>query len=127
MPPRQTFPNPGTCQAGTLDSNHSESWIAVQPGTENLAGSSTFFFDKYSKFYDHYLGSCRILNGKPVPSYYRVIRTRVPSGTLDNRCNAAAGTRTHPLLTAWPNADGSGQPCRPTVPGPPPKVESALE
>jgi hypothetical protein len=84
-------------------------------------------FDKYSKFYDHYLGSYSILNGKPVPFYYRVIRTRVPSGTLDNRCNAAAGTRTHPLLTAWPNADGSGQPCRPTVPGPPPKVESALE
>ena len=65
--PGQTFPNPGTCQAGTLDSNHSESWIAVQPGTENLAGSSKFFFDKYSKFYDHYLGSYRILNGKPVP------------------------------------------------------------
>ena len=50
MPPGQTFPNPGTCQAGTLDSNHSESWIAVQPGTENLVGSSKFFFAKYSKF-----------------------------------------------------------------------------
>jgi hypothetical protein len=66
VPPGQTFPNPGTCGPGSLDSNHSESWIAVQPGTENLVGNSKFFFDKYSKFYDHYLGSYRILNGKPV-------------------------------------------------------------
>jgi hypothetical protein len=63
----------------------------------------------------------------PGAAYYRVIRTRVPSGIPDSRCTAAAGTRTQPLLTAWPNTDGSGQPCRPTVPGPPPKVESALE
>src|SRR5437867_10372296 len=61
VPRGQTFPNPGTCRPGPLDSNHSESWIAVQPGTENLVGSSKFFFDKYSKFYDHYLGSYRIL------------------------------------------------------------------
>ena len=65
VPPGQTFPNPGTCGPGSLDSNHSESWIAVQPGTENLVGSSKFFFGKYSKFYDHYLGSYRILNGTP--------------------------------------------------------------
>jgi hypothetical protein len=63
----------------------------------------------------------------PGAAYYRVIRTRVPSGIPDSRCNAAAGTRTQPLLTAWPNTDRSGQPCRPTVPGPPPKVESASE
>jgi hypothetical protein len=59
--------------------------------------------------------------------YYRVIRTRVPSGIPDSRCNAAGGTRRQPLLTAWPKTDGSGQPCRPTVPGPPPKADSALE
>src|SRR3954454_7251548 len=53
----------------------------------------------------------------PGAAYYRVIRTRVPSGIPDSRCNAAAGTRTQPLLTAWPNTDRSGQPCRPTVPG----------
>lgn len=58
---------------------------------------------------------------------YWVIRTRVPSGRLDSRCSASAGTRTQPLLTAWPNTDVFGQPCRPTVPGPPPKVESTLE
>jgi hypothetical protein len=65
VPPGQTFPDPGTCRAGTLDSNHSESWIAVKPGTENLVGNSKFFFGKYSKFYDFYLGSYRILGGTP--------------------------------------------------------------
>src|SRR6266566_2284641 len=61
VPAGQTFPNPGTCRAGTFDSNHSESWIAVKPGTEDLVGSSKFFFENYSKFYDHSLGSYRIL------------------------------------------------------------------
>jgi hypothetical protein len=65
VPPGQTFPNPGTCRAGTLDSNHSESWIAVKPGTEDLVGNSKFFFENYSKFYDFYLGSYRILDGTP--------------------------------------------------------------
>jgi hypothetical protein len=66
VPPGQTFPNPGTCGRGSLDSNHSESWIAVKPGTEDLVGNSKFFFDKYSKFYNFYLGTYRILNGTPV-------------------------------------------------------------
>ena len=74
VPPGQTFPNPGTCRAGTLDSNHSESWIAVKPGTEDLVGNSKFFFETYSKFYDHSLGTYRILDGAPagdnqVPGY----------------------------------------------------------
>jgi hypothetical protein len=66
VPAGQTFPNPGTCQAGSLDSNHSESWIAVKPGTEDLIGNSKFFFDKYSQFYNFYLGTMRIMNGTPV-------------------------------------------------------------
>ena len=66
VPPGQTFPNPGTCRTGSLDSNHSESWIAVKPGTEDLIGNSKYFFDKYSKFYDFSLGTMRILGGKPV-------------------------------------------------------------
>jgi hypothetical protein len=65
VPPGQTFPNPGTCRAGTLDSNHSESWIAVKPGTEDLIGNSKFFFENYSKFYNFYLGTIRIPNGTP--------------------------------------------------------------
>ena len=52
VPPGQLFPNPGTCRAGTFDSNHSESWLAVKPGTEDLVGNSKFFFENYSKFYD---------------------------------------------------------------------------
>ena len=65
VPPGQTFPNPGTCRAGSLNSNHSESWIAVRPGTENLIGNSKFFFENYSKFYDFSLGTMRIPNGTP--------------------------------------------------------------
>jgi hypothetical protein len=65
VPPGQTFPNPGTCRAGALDSNHSESWIAVKPGTEDLVGTSKFFFGNYSKFYDFYLGSYRMPGGTP--------------------------------------------------------------
>lgn len=65
VPAGQTFPNPGTCGAGSFDSNHSESWLAVMPGTEDLVGNSKFFFENYSKFYDFYLGSYRILNGAP--------------------------------------------------------------
>jgi hypothetical protein len=66
VPAGQTFPNPGTCRAGSFDSNHSESWLAVKPGSEDLVGSSKFFFEKYSMFYDFYLGSYRILGGTPV-------------------------------------------------------------
>jgi hypothetical protein len=65
VPAGQTFPNPGTCEAGALDSNHSESWIAVKPGTEDMIGNSKFFFGNYSEFYNFYLGTIRILNGTP--------------------------------------------------------------
>jgi hypothetical protein len=44
-------PEPGTCTDGPFNSNRSESWIAVDPGTENAVGASKFFFDKYSTFY----------------------------------------------------------------------------
>jgi len=66
VPPGQTFPNSGTCRAGTFDSNHSESWIAVKPGTEDLVGNAKFFFENYSKFYDFYLGAMRIVPGEPI-------------------------------------------------------------
>ena len=49
-----------------MTANHSESWLAVKPGTEDLIGNSKFFFDKYSTFYMFYLGSYRILGGTPV-------------------------------------------------------------
>ncbi len=64
VPAGQTFPNPGTCTTGTF-TNRSESWLAVQPGTENLVGVSKFFFDKYSTDYMFYDGAYQIPNGKP--------------------------------------------------------------
>ena len=66
IPPGQTVPDAGTCRPGPFNANHSESWLAVKPGTEDLVGASKFFFDKFSTFYMFYLGSYRILNGTPV-------------------------------------------------------------
>src|SRR5207249_7142393 len=57
---------PGNCGPQPLNSNHSESWIAVKPGTEDLVGSSKFFISKWSTFYDFHLGSYTILGGTPV-------------------------------------------------------------
>jgi hypothetical protein len=58
-------PHAGTCGPGAFNANHSESWLAVQPGTENLVGSSKFFFGPWSTFYNFYLGSYTIPNGTP--------------------------------------------------------------
>jgi hypothetical protein len=66
VPPGQTAPDPGTCRAGLYNSNFSESWIAVQPGTENLVGTSKFFFETFSTFYDFHLGSFTIQDGAAV-------------------------------------------------------------
>jgi hypothetical protein len=56
---------PGSCGPGMMNSNRSESWIAARRGTENLVGTSKFFFDRYSTFYNFHLGSYTILNGTP--------------------------------------------------------------
>lgn len=66
VPPGSRVPLAGTCRPGPFNANHSESWLAVKPGTEDLVGSSKFFFDKYSTFYMFYLGAHQILNGVPV-------------------------------------------------------------
>jgi hypothetical protein len=70
----QSAPQPGTCRPGNYNSNHSESWLAVQPGTENLVGSSKFFFENFSTFYDFHLGAYTLPNGQPagnvqIPTY----------------------------------------------------------
>jgi len=65
VPPGSRVPLAGTCRAGPFDANHSESWLAVEPGTEDLVGSSKFFFDKYSTFYMFYLGAYQIPGGTP--------------------------------------------------------------
>jgi hypothetical protein len=57
-------PLPGDCDNKQIfNSNRSESWIAVKPGTENLVGTSKFFVDKWSTFYNFHLGSYTIRNG----------------------------------------------------------------
>src|SRR5918912_2693828 len=59
------IPDTSTCVTGTF-TNRSESWIANDPGTENLVGTSKVSFDKYSTFYNFYLGSYTILRGNPL-------------------------------------------------------------
>jgi hypothetical protein len=74
IPPGSDAPVPGTCRAGAYNSNRSESWIAVQPGTENLVGVSKFFFENFSTFYDFHLGAYSLPGGAPagnvqIPGY----------------------------------------------------------
>jgi hypothetical protein len=59
-PPGASKPVPGTCGVQQFNSNHSESWLAVQPGTESVIGTSKFFTSKYSTFYNFYVGSYTI-------------------------------------------------------------------
>ena len=57
MPPVEggcVAPTPGVFN---FNANHSESELAIQPGTDHIVGSSKFFFDKYSTGYNFYLGS----------------------------------------------------------------------
>jgi len=63
VPAGATAPTPGTCRMGTYNANRSESWIAVNPGTEDLVGTSKIFFEKYSTFYDFHLGGHTFPNG----------------------------------------------------------------
>jgi hypothetical protein len=65
VPAGARVPEAGTCGAGSFNANHSESWLAVKPGSEDLVGSSKFFFDKYSTFYMFYLGAYQIPGGTP--------------------------------------------------------------
>jgi hypothetical protein len=62
VPPGHTRPFPGTCGPQSLNSNHSESWLAVKPGTEDVVGNSKFFIGKWSTFYDFHLGTYTISN-----------------------------------------------------------------
>ncbi len=83
VPPGATAPIPGTCRMGDYNANLSESWLAVQPGTENLIGTSKVFFEKYSTFYDFHLGSHAIVNGQPTGSNIVQGYECVSTGTQD--------------------------------------------
>ena len=65
VPPGSRVPVAGTCQEGPFNANHSESWLSVKPNSEDLVGTSKFFFDKYSTFYMFYNGAYQIPGGTP--------------------------------------------------------------
>jgi len=65
VPAGSTVPLAGTCRRGPYNANHSESWIAVRPGTEDLVGTSKIFFDKYSTFYMFHLGAMTMPGATP--------------------------------------------------------------
>ncbi len=83
VPPGSNAPLAGTCRAGSYDANHSESWIAVKPGTEDLVGSSKFFFENFSTFYMFHLGAYTISNGTPLGNAIIQGYDCVTTGTQD--------------------------------------------
>ena len=66
VPVGSRVPAAGTCRPGPYNANHSESWLAVKPGTEDLVGTSKIFFDKYSTFYMFHLGAMTMPGATPV-------------------------------------------------------------
>jgi hypothetical protein len=118
VPPGQTAPDPGTCRPGLYNSNFSESWIAVQPGTENLVGTSKYFFETFSTFYDFHLGSFTIEGGSGVDANNQVqgydcvstgTQAMPPSWTNNTDPNVAFDTKgrayqvTLPFNAFWAN------------------------
>ncbi|MHB8641509.1 MAG: sialidase family protein [Gaiellaceae bacterium] len=115
-------PAPGTCRAGQYNSNRSESSVAVQPGTENLVGSSKFFFENYSTFYNFHLGAYSIPSGSPagnvqIPGYDCVsnkTQNMPPDWTNDTDPNVAFDTQgrayevTLPFNAYWTNLHPNG-------------------
>jgi hypothetical protein len=90
VPAGSRVPEAGTCRPGPFDANHSESWLAVKPGTEDLVGTSKFFFDKYSTFYMFYNGAYQILGG-------------VPSGDNQVQGYDCVSTGTQDMPPSWTN------------------------
>jgi hypothetical protein len=90
VPPGSRVPEAGTCRAGPFNANYSESWLAVKPGTEDLVGSSKFFFDKFSTFYMFYNGAYQILGG-------------TPSGTNQVQGYDCISTGTQDMPPSWTN------------------------
>ncbi|MDX6510977.1 MAG: hypothetical protein QOE36_481, partial [Gaiellaceae bacterium] len=115
-------PVPGNCGPGMMNSNRSESWIAVKPGTEDLVGASKFFFDKWSTFYNFSLGSYTIPAGKPsgnvqIPGYDCVTtgtQDMPPSWTNNTDPNVDFDTQgrayqtTLPFNAYWTNLHPNG-------------------
>ena len=115
-------PVPGNCGSGSMNSNRSESWIAARRGTEDLVGTSKFFFDRFSTFYNFHLGSYTITNGQPagnnqVQGYEcTTVGTQAmpPSWTNNTDPNVAFDTKgrayqvTLPFNAYWTNIQPNG-------------------
>jgi hypothetical protein len=115
-------PVPGTCGPGMMNSNRSESWLAVKPGTDDVLGVSKFFFDKWSTFYNFYLGSYTIPRGKvagnvQIPGYDCTTtgtQAMPPSWTNNTDPNVAFDTKgrayqvTLPFNAYWTNLHPNG-------------------
>jgi len=82
-------PVEGGCVApsdNNFNANHSESELTVEPGTEQIVGSSKFFFDKFSTGYNFYLGSYNIKgsnHSNTIVQGYDCSTTRTASGALN--------------------------------------------
>ena len=110
VPPGATKPDPGTCRAGSYNSNRSESWITVKPGTETLVGVSKLFFENFSTFYDFHLGAYAIqggaVTGQSQVQGYDCVSTGTqampPSWTDNTDPNAAFDTQGRVYQTTLP-------------------------
>ncbi len=96
IPAGSNAPVPGTCRLGDYNSNRSESWIAVEPGTEDLVGVSKFFFETFSTFYDFHLGSYTMPGGTPV----RTPRSPATTASRPGRRRCRRAGRTTPTRTS---------------------------
>jgi hypothetical protein len=83
VPPGSRVPLAGTCRQGPFNANHSESWLAVKPGTNDLVGSSKFFFDRYSTFYMFYVGAYQMPGATPAGNNQVQGYDCVSTGTQD--------------------------------------------
>ena len=110
VPPGATKPDPGTCRAGSYNSNRSESWITVKPGTETLVGCRSSSSRSSRTFYDFHLGAYAIqsgaVTGQSQVQGYDCVSTGTqampPSWTNNTDPNAAFDTQGRVYQTTLP-------------------------
>jgi hypothetical protein len=94
-------PVAGGCVAPTpnnFNANHSESELAVKPGSEQIVGTSKFFFDKFSTNYNFYLGSYNI-NGATLTHSNNIVQGYDCSTT-----ETTPGVLNQNMPPSWTNA-----------------------